>query len=100
MEMRFTPVALLILGIPACVGPLHHSHSSEVQQKVIRSLSFRGNKALDSKTLGISIATPTGSFYRRSPFLRWTGLGNEPPFNEIQFRRDVLRIQALYGVHG
>src|SRR6266700_1239246 len=96
----FRGAAFLILAVPACVGPLHHSQKSEIRTAVVRSLTFQGNKSLDAATLSIAIATSPGSYTRRSTLFRWTGLGTEPPFNETQFRRDVLRIQALYGVHG
>ncbi len=95
--MRYAPRLLpLFLALQGCVfgrgGP-----SADVDANVVRSVQFQGNKAIDSKTLKISIAT-TGSS-RRFPMTLF-GKGPLPTFNEREFRRDVLRIKALYGVRG
>jgi outer membrane protein insertion porin family/translocation and assembly module TamA len=59
---------------------------------VVRQLSFEGNRAIDDATLRMSVATS-----RSSAFVRW-GLpfGARRYLNETQFRRDVLRVLALY----
>jgi outer membrane protein assembly factor BamA len=67
---------------------------------VVRSLSFRGNEAIDDRTLRLSIASRQASWPYRFPLTRLLGLGSKPPFDETEFRRDVLRIKALYGVRG
>ncbi len=66
-------------------------------ERTVGKVAFEGNRVLDRYTLGISIATsgPRGFF-----LLRWFGGGERRPFDEIEFRRDVLRIQLLYRLHG
>ena len=72
----------------------------ERNELVVRELSFHGNRAIDDLVLRASIATTHSSVFARSPFLRWTGLGEKRYFNETQFRTDVFRIMALYGRSG
>ncbi len=67
----------------------------------VRSLDFTGNRAIDEYTLSISIATSQSSWWRRNASVRWIRIfGEERFFNETEFRRDVLRIQALYRLSG
>src|SRR2546421_46558 len=68
--------------------------------KVVRSVTFQGNHAIDEKTLRASIATQQAPLLYRLSLTRWIGLGDPPVFDPMESRRDVLRIQALYGVHG
>jgi outer membrane protein assembly complex protein YaeT len=64
---------------------------------VVGGVGFRGNESIASGTLQASIrTTPPGGFIA----FRWVGLGSRTRFNEREFRRDVLRIKAIYGVHG
>jgi outer membrane protein assembly factor BamA len=67
---------------------------------VVRGLSFRGNVSLPDEVLRISIATSQSSYFARSSLLRWTGLGEKQFLNETEFRRDVLRLAALYRQSG
>ncbi|HWC72713.1 MAG TPA: POTRA domain-containing protein, partial [Gemmatimonadales bacterium] len=68
--------------------------------KVVRSVKFHGNRAIDEKTLRVSIVTQQAPLLYRLRLTRWIGLAKPPVFDALEFRRDVLRIQALYGVHG
>jgi outer membrane protein assembly complex protein YaeT len=86
----------LVLALQACVFG-RHPQARDMQMKVVRGVSFKGNKAIDARTLSISIVT-TG--YSRPFPLNLLGKGTAPPFNEREFRRDVLRLKALYGVRG
>jgi outer membrane protein assembly factor BamA len=63
---------------------------------VVRGVAFDGNQAIDDFQLSISIATTQSSAFQRRWFLRWLGLGERRFFDEREFRRDVLRIKALY----
>jgi outer membrane protein assembly factor BamA len=72
----------------------------ESRDLVVRELSFSGNRAIDDAMLRMSIATSQSSTFARWPIIRWLGLGERKYFNEIEFRRDVLRILALYGRTG
>ena len=64
---------------------------------MVRDLSFSGNRAIDDATLRMSMATSRSSAFARWPLVRGLGfLGEKKYLNETQFRRDVLRILALY----
>ncbi len=69
-------------------------------QRVVRGLSFEGNHAIDNYTLESAIATTNSSTFATSPFLRWLGLGEKRSFNELEFRRDVIRLMLLYRQSG
>lgn len=67
---------------------------------MVRGLSFVGNRALDAYTLESAIATTKSSWWARSPLVRWIGLGEKRYFNELEFRRDVVRLSLLYRQSG
>ena len=67
---------------------------------MVRGLSFEGNHAIDQSTLSIAIGTTNSSWFARTPPFRWLGLGEKRPFNEQEFRRDVLRLTLLYRQSG
>jgi outer membrane protein assembly factor BamA len=69
-------------------------------QRVVRGLSLEGNHAIDRYTLSSAISTTNSSTFATSPFLRWLGLGEKRPFNELEFRRDVVRLLLLYRQSG
>jgi outer membrane protein insertion porin family/translocation and assembly module TamA len=92
---RVIPLVLAAAAYSGAATGWAQNGNSPTQE--VRSVSFQGNNALDSRTLSTSIAT---SGYIRPFYLRWLGKGTAPPFNEREFRRDVLRIKAMYGVHG
>jgi outer membrane protein assembly factor BamA len=70
------------------------------RELVVRGLGFRGNRAIDDYTLRLSIATSQSAYFQRNPLLSWLTLGERRYLNEVEFRRDVLRIQALYRQSG
>jgi len=74
--------------------------AQQEQQRVVRGLSFEGNHAIDDYTLSTAIATTNSSTFATSPFLRWLGLGEKRSFNELEFRRDVVRLLLLYRQSG
>ena len=70
---------------------------------MVRGLSFEGNHAIDRYVLSAAIATTNSSTFATSPFLRWLTrdwLGEKRPFNELEFRRDVVRLLLLYRQSG
>ncbi|HYX81560.1 MAG TPA: POTRA domain-containing protein, partial [Gemmatimonadales bacterium] len=67
---------------------------------VVRKTAFKGDRAIDEKTLRAAIATQQAPLLYRLSLTRWIGLAQAPVFDAHEFRRDVLRLQALYGVHG
>lgn len=68
--------------------------------KVVRTVKFHGNHAIDDKTLRASIATSQAPLFYRLALTRWLGLAEPPVLDAMELRRDVLRLQALYGVLG
>ena len=66
----------------------------------MRGLSFEGNHAIDDYTLGSAIATSSSSVFASLWLLRWMGLGEKRYFNELEFRRDVVRLLLLYRQSG
>jgi outer membrane protein assembly complex protein YaeT len=74
--------------------------AAQEQERVVRGLSFVGNRALEDYTLESAIATTKSSWWARSPFVRWLGLGEKRYFSEVEFRRDVVRLTLLYRQSG
>jgi outer membrane protein insertion porin family len=74
--------------------------AAQEQERVVRGLSFVGNKALDDYTLESAIATTKSSAWARYGIVRWLGLGEKRYFNETEFRRDVVRLILLYRQSG
>jgi outer membrane protein assembly complex protein YaeT len=64
--------------------------------RVVRQLTFEGNKALPDEVLAAAIATTNSSWFARNFLFRWLGLGAKRYFDEQEFRRDVVRISVLY----
>ncbi len=88
---------MLVAVLAAAPLPL----AAQQEQRVVRGLSFDGNKAIDSYTLSTAIATSNSSFFASVWWLRWIGfLGEKRYFNELEFRRDVVRLLLLYRQSG
>lgn len=66
----------------------------------MRKLDFAGNRALDNYTLASAIATTKSSGWASNPLVRWLGLGEKRFFDELEFRRDVVRLILLYRQSG
>ena len=85
----------------ATVGLWTRGYAQEIEGvKVVRKVKFQGNHAIDEKMLRASISTQQAPLFYRLALTRWLGLAKAPVFDAMEFRRDVLRVQALYGVHG
>lgn len=67
---------------------------------MVRGLSFVGNHAIDDYTLSTAIATTNSSDFASKWWLRWIGLGEKRYFDELGFRRDVVRLLLLYRQSG
>ena len=74
--------------------------SAQEQQRVVRGLAFAGNRALDDYTLASAIATTKSGWWATFGPLRWLGLGEKRYFDELEFRRDVVRLILLYRQSG
>jgi len=83
---------LALLVAVATAAPL----AAQQEQRVVRALFFKGNHAIDDYTLGAAIAPTKSSFFARQWWLRWAHLGAKKYLNEIEFRRDVLRLLLLF----
>jgi outer membrane protein insertion porin family len=92
--LRVIPL-LLLTALAATTGL-----PAQDQERVVRGLSFVGNKALDDLTLASAIATTGSSWWASSPWVRWLGLGEKRYFSEVEFRRDVVRLILLYRQSG
>jgi outer membrane protein assembly factor BamA len=73
---------------------------SQEGDRFVRRLDFTGNRAIADATLRAAIETSRATYFARSPIVRWLGLGSRREFDERTFRRDVLRLKALYGAYG
>jgi len=62
----------------------------------VRGLSFVGNHAIDDYALSTAIATTSSGAFATKWWLRWLGLGERRYFDELEFRRDVVRLLLLY----
>ncbi len=89
-QLRAPVHLLLVAGFAA--APL----AAQQEQRVVRGLSFEGNHAIDDYTLSTAIATSNSSYFASTWWLRWTHLGEKRFFNELEFRRDVVRLLLLY----
>jgi outer membrane protein insertion porin family len=67
---------------------------------VIRQLKFRGNDAFSADILATAIATTNSSAFARWWPLRWMGLGEKRRLNELDLRRDVVRLGLFYQIRG
>jgi outer membrane protein assembly factor BamA len=89
-------VAGAVLSL-AAVRPLAGQQEPE---RVVRELEFTGNRAIDDYTLRTVIATTSSSFLASVWWLRWLGLGAKRYFDELEFRRDVVRLILFYRQSG
>ncbi len=87
---------LAVLATLLTVAPLH----AQDEPLIVRGLSFKGNRALDAVQLSAAISTTNSSWFARSGLVRWVGLGDKRPFDQLEFERDVLRVTLLYRKSG
>src|SRR2546427_483676 len=94
-QLRALRLTLLVAVFAA--APLA---AQQEQQRVVRGLSFEGNHAIDDFTLSTAIGTSNSSWFARAFPIRLLGLGEKRSFNELEFRRDVIRLLLLYRQSG
>src|SRR5438128_4154613 len=94
-QLRALRLTLLVAVFAA--APLA---AQQEQQRVVRGLSFEGNHAIDDYTLSTAIGTSNSSWFARAFPIRLLGLGEKRFFNELEFRRDVVRLLLLYRQSG
>src|SRR5437867_1467450 len=95
-QLRALRLTLLVAVLAA--APLA---AQQEPQRVVRGLSFEGNHAIDDYYLSTAIATTNSSAFATKWYLRWIPwLGEKRYFNELEFRRDVVRLLLLYRQSG
>jgi hypothetical protein len=82
---RFLVIAAL------CAAAVRPLAAQQEPERVVRGLSFVGNRSIDRYTLSTVIATSNSSFFATAWWIRWIGLGEKRYFDELEFRRDVVR---------
>lgn len=96
--MKRTAVAVLLVAALAAA----RADTQEVRapERTTLRVSFDGNDAVDDLILGSAIATSPSSWMYRVPLLRSLGLGTRRIFDELEFRRDVVRLLLFYRQKG
>ena len=98
MTVKRTAEAVLLLAALSA-GSLA-AQAERGPERRVAAVRFRGNQALDDYALSISIATSASNWTYGWPLLRALKIGVRRVFDEVEFRRDVLRLQLLYRQHG
>ena len=88
------------MWIAALVPSSLMAQADRQPQRTVTGVHFRGNRAIAADTLAISIATTGSSWLAGFAPLRFLRLGRRRTFDELEFRRDVVRLQLLYRLHG
>ena len=84
----------------ACLGLTPRALRAQHDGLVVRQLEFKGNESLAPELLAASIATTNSGWFARTAPFRWFGLGERRYFSEVDFQRDVLRLEVLYKQSG
>lgn len=94
----------LVLAALACLAQAaaaqDRPQDRERADLVVRQLEFKGNQSLSPVLLANSIATTNSGWFARTWPFRAIGLGERRYFSEVDFQRDVLRLQVLYRQSG
>ncbi len=80
------------LVVAASARPAH----GQFVPLLVRGVHFQGNHGVDPDFLAASIATTQSSLFARSALLRWLRLGDKRYFNQLEFTRDVYRLQVVF----
>jgi outer membrane protein assembly factor BamA len=96
-QLRFAHVLALGALCALTARPLTAQQEAE---RVVRGLTFVGNRSIDDYTLSTVIATSTSSWFATAWPVRWLGLGAKRYFNEVEFQRDVVRLILFYRQSG
>lgn len=66
----------------------------------MRKVQFEGNKAIDHYTLTTVIATTQSSWFASWGPVRWLGFGEKRYLDDLEFKRDVVRLLLFYRQSG
>jgi outer membrane protein insertion porin family len=86
----------LMVGLLVALGSASPALAQQQPQRVVRQLNFEDNRAIADEVLAAAIVTTNSSWFARTFFFRWLGLGAKRYFDEEEFRRDVVRLSVLY----
>ncbi len=92
-QLRNRSLVLLVAALATFCYP---AAAQEPEERVVRELAFRGNRALDDLTLSAFIATSPSSWAARYWWVRWLGIGEKRYLDEAQLRRDAVRLLLVY----
>jgi outer membrane protein assembly factor BamA len=92
--------AVAVLLVAALAAALAGAQEVRPPERITLRVSFDGNDAVDDLLLGSAIATSPSSWMYRVPGLRSLGLGTRRTFDELEFRRDVVRLLLYYRQKG
>lgn len=74
--------------------------AAQEPDRVVRQLTFEGNKAIPDVTLANAINTTNSSWFARVVPFRWLRLGEKRYFNEQQFLGDLVALRVFYQAVG
>ena len=92
--------ALLTAGLSAAGAAAQEVRPAE---RTVTTVRFEGNRVLASDTLAIAISTNASSWNYTWPgraLTSWIPFGDRRHFDEIEFRRDAIRLVLFYRQHG
>jgi outer membrane protein insertion porin family len=89
-----------VLGLAVLGARDLAAQPGQASERTVTSVRFQGNHAIDGLTLESAISTSASSWTYRVPILKHLGLGQRRWFDELEFRRDAIRVQILYRLHG
>lgn len=89
---RWLACWLAAAAVPFAARPA----AAQLQPLLVRGVHFKGTHGVDPLFLAASIATTQSSLFARNPLLRWLGLGDKRYFNQLEFTRDVYRLQVVF----
>jgi outer membrane protein insertion porin family len=82
-------------------GVLGGRLAAQIPERTVTAVRLRGNSAIDDYTLLTSISTSASTGALGLWFLRYLGwYGQRRVFDELEFRRDVVRLSLLYRQRG
>lgn len=96
-QLRLAPSGSLCAAL---VAALAVPASVSAQGLVVRRLEFEGNRAIDYYTLTTVIATTQSSWFASWGPVRWLGFGEKRYFDDLEFKRDVVRLLLFYRQSG
>ena len=87
-----------VASVCALLSPLLLAGALQAQEpeRVVRNLTFEGNRSIPGEVLAAAISTTNSSWFARAFLFRWLGLGEKRYFDQEEFRRDVIRLHVLY----